>query len=262
MEPALNVLGWIAAALLGWLAGGLANWAADILPQISGPATSEAPDAPGAERVRHSGVRGEGVPNLFGLAHLLTLPWYPFLHGICPHCGERRPLRAPLLELGMIAAFLAPWLRFDGSTQTFAVFCLYAWFLLVVLVIDVEHRLVLNVMLAPAAVIALLISFLPGAPDPLHALLGGAIGFGLLFVIALIGRGAMGMGDVKLAGVIGVMAGYPAVLPALLLGIILGGLGALVLVLTKRAGRKSYIAYAPYLCLGALVMLWRLLLPG
>jgi prepilin signal peptidase PulO-like enzyme (type II secretory pathway) len=253
----MAALGWIAAALLGWLAGGLANWAADALPHLSKPATPEAHDAPGAEQVRRSG--GQGIPNLFGLSHYLTLPWYPFRRGLCPHCGERRPLRAPLLELGMIAAFLAGWVRFRGTPATLITFWFYAAFLLVVLVIDLEHRLVLNVMLLPGAVGALVLSFLPGNPDPLRALLGGAIGSGLFFVIALVGRGAMGMGDVKLAGVIGLMAGYPAVLPALLLGVILGGLGALILIFMKRAGRKSYIAYAPYLCIGALVTLWRVL---
>ena len=64
----------------------------------------------------------------------------------------------------------------------------------------------------------------------------------------------MGMGDVKLAGVIGLMVGYPLVLPALLGGIILGGLAAALLLITKRATRKTAIAYAPYLCVGALAV--------
>ena len=69
----------------------------------------------------------------------------------------------------------------------------------------------------------------------------------------------MGFGDVKLAGVIGLMLGYPFVVPALMVGIILGGLAALALLITRKAERKSYIAYAPYLALGALVVLFRLL---
>ena len=52
----------------------------------------------------------------------------------------------------------------------------------------------LNVMVAPAAVVALLISFLPGGPTPVQALLGGALGFGVFFLLALIGRGTMGLG--------------------------------------------------------------------
>ena len=63
----------------------------------------------------------------------------------------------------------------------------------------------------------------------------------------------MGAGDVKLAGVVGLMAGYPGVLAALFLGILLGGAGALALLVTRHAGRRSNITYAPYVCLGALV---------
>ena len=138
----------------------------------------------------------------------------------------------------MIAAFVLIAWRGAGDALRMVLFWLYAWFLLVVLVIDLEHRLVLNVMTAPAAVLALRASFLPGR----HARRGaggGLVGFGGFLVIALLGRGAMGMGDVKLAGVIGLMVGYPLVLLALFVGIILGGLAAAVMLITKHATRKN-----------------------
>jgi leader peptidase (prepilin peptidase)/N-methyltransferase len=221
------------AFVAGLLAGVAANWAANTLP---GPREAEE------------------VPQLAAFPR-------GFLQSIfAPRRGDGRTLRAPLLELAMIAAFVLlaskthAW-QAQGDALRTLVFWLYAWFLLTVLVIDIEHRLVLNAMTAPAAVIALGASFLPGTPTPVDALIGGAVGFGLFFVIALVGRGAMGMGDVKLAGVIGLMVGYPLVLPALLAGIILGGLAAAFLLITKRATRKTAIAYAPYLCLGALAIL-------
>ena len=234
----LNLLGAASFALvilLGWLAGGIGNWAADVLPLRPAPAP----------------VGGGGRI----LWHYLTLPWYPFRRGVCPHCGERRPPRAPLLEIATPVAFGLVWWRFGASQVQTAVACLYAAFLLTVAVIDLEHRRVLNVMLAPAAVVALLASLLPGPPSVLSAVLGGAVGFGLFFLIAIIGRGKMGAGDVKLAGVIGLMLGFPAAITALVIGIFLGGVAAIVLLLTRRAGRKTYIAYAPYLALGALVVL-------
>ena len=101
--------------------------------------------------------------------------------------------------------------------------CLYAAFLLAVLVIDLEHRLVLNVMLAPAALLALVASLLPGGLSPEQAVLGGIVAFAGFFVLAFVGRGALGYGDVKLAGVIGLMVGYPAVIGALFAGVLLGG---------------------------------------
>ena len=244
---------WVAATLVAsWLAGGLANWAADVLPGRGAASDPEAPPTaptPG----RHGPIAA---------LHYLTLPWYPFRHGVCPHCGERRPLRAPLLEAATIVAFALAWLlaalrpwSLTPDPWSLATTCLYATFLLAVLVIDLEHRRVLNVMVAPAAVVALLASFLPGGPTPVQALIGGALGFGVFFLLALIGRGAMGLGDVKLAGVIGLMTGYPLVVAALALGIVLGGVAAIALLVTRRAGRKGTMAYAPYLALGTIVVL-------
>ena len=228
--------------LAGWLAGGVGNWAADVLPGRGAPAS------PGKDVHRTSG--GGFTP-----LHYLTLPWYPFRRGVCPHCGERRPLRPPLLEASMMVAFLLTWGCFRTDPIHLAIVCLYAAFLLTVLVIDLEHRRVLNIMVGPAALVALLASFLPGYPDPLQALLGGVIGYGAFMILALLGRGALGAGDVKLAGVIGLMAGYPAVIPALMVGVILGGVAAIALLVTRRAGRKSTFAYAPYLALGAMIVL-------
>jgi leader peptidase (prepilin peptidase)/N-methyltransferase len=250
------VIGVLASVLAGWLAGALGNWAADVLPRFSrqrrGDAAEGAPEQVGQPPA--AGLAGQpSVPKTAAILHYLTLPWYPFRKGICPHCGARRPLRAPLLELGMIAAYAAGWQRFEGSPAQLATFGLFAWYLLVVLVIDVEHHLVLDVMTVPAAGAALLISFLPGGVSPVSALIGGALGLAVFALIAWIGRGKMGGGDVKLAGVIGLITGYPAVIAALVIGILLGGLAALLLLVTRRAGRKSHMAYAPYLCLGALL---------
>jgi leader peptidase (prepilin peptidase)/N-methyltransferase len=75
--------------------------------------------------------------------------------------------------------------------------------------------------------------------------------------VFLIGRGRMmGAGDVKLAAVIGLMVGYPLVWGALAAGIVLGGVAAIFLIMRQRAAAKSYMAYGPYLALGALLVLW------
>jgi prepilin signal peptidase PulO-like enzyme (type II secretory pathway) len=89
------------------------------------------------------------------------------------------------------------------------------------------------------------------------ALLGGGAAFLAFLVIYLIGRGRMmGAGDVKLAGVIGLMTGYPLVWSALAAGIVLGGVAAIFLIVRCRAAAKSYMAYGPYLAMGALLVLW------
>ena len=98
-----------------------------------------------------------------------------------------------------------------------------------------------------------------GQPAPLAAVLGALAGGGLLLLIALAGRGAMGAGDVKFAGVLGAVLGYPLILHGLFYGILAGGAAALVLLLARRVGRKDYIAYGPYLALGAWIVWTRAL---
>jgi leader peptidase (prepilin peptidase) / N-methyltransferase len=225
-------------ALLGMIAGGLANWAADTLP------------GRGTASVRHA-----HCTDATGVLHNLTLPWYAFRAGVCPHCGQRRPWRCPAVELAMVITFAVTGWLLSAQPGRAAILCGYAWFLITVLVIDLEHRRVLNVLVAPAALLALVASFLPGMPSPTQALLGGALAFAAFLLLALAGRGAMGMGDVKLAGVIGLMTGYPLVLPALFAGIVFGAFAAGAMLLTRRAARKTAIAYAPYLSLGALLVL-------
>ena len=231
----------IALALgAGWLGGDLVNWAADLLPDWA------------------SGQRGAALRALWHhRSHYWGLSWSALRHGVCPHCGQRRPGRYLAISAASIVISLAA-LRWGWNWATGVAWC-YSLFLLAVMVIDLEHRRVLNIMLAPAAVIVALCSLLPFTPSPQEMALGGIAGFGLFLLLAIIGRGALGMGDVKLAGLIGMMTGFPAVFYALIIGALLGGLAALVLLLSRKATRKSAIAYAPYLAVGALVIIIRML---
>ena len=133
---------------------------------------------------------------------------------------------------------------------------LYGWFFLAVAIIDLEHRRVLNRMLAAALPLAALSSLVLYAPPPLSALLGAAIAFGLFLVIALVRPGGMGMGDVKLAALIGLVTGLAGVFVALTVGIVAGGIAAVVVLVRSRFDRRVTMAYAPYLVLGAWVALY------
>ncbi len=226
--------------LCALLFGAAANWAIDVLPGWQN---------------RSPGFHFD----LGRFPHYSTLWWFPWRRGLCPHCGNERPKRLPALEFSIVLLFaLSAYLVRDEPVLVLIAW-LYITFLLTVLVIDYKHRRVLNIMLGPAAIVILLLSFLPMTPDPLNAVLGGSVGLAFFFLLALVGRGKLGAGDVKLAGVIGLMTGFPGVVAALLIGVILGAAAALFLLLSKRAGRKSTMAYAPYLSLGALIILLRML---
>ena len=77
----------------------------------------------------------------------------------------------------------------------------------------------------------------------------------VFLLAALIRRGGLGGGDIKLAALIGLVVGFPEVLWALAAGIVAGGIAALILVFLARWEIKSHIPYAPFLCLGAIIAL-------
>jgi len=98
-----------------------------------------------------------------------------------------------------------------------------------------------------------------GRPGWAAAGLGLAAAGALFLLLYLLGRGALGLGDVKLAAALGALLGFPAVLAGLLAGVLLGGLAAAGLLLTGRAGRRDSFAYGPCLALGAWLIYTRLL---
>ena len=166
------------------------------------------------------------------------------------------PLRRAIVELAMAILFAYLWRR-HGPSPRLVLLSLYTCVLLLILVIDLEHRLVPNAVILPATSLVLLANLVYPDPGLGNALLGGAIGFGLFCPMALAWRGAMGAGDVKLAALIGLMAGFPQVIVALTVGISIGGLVALFLLLTGIKDRRSYIPYAPFLAMGGMAaLLW------
>ena len=131
----------------------------------------------------------------------------------------------------------------------------YCSLLLLIATIDLEHRLVPNVLILLGSVLAAGFSLLTRSPSLTMALTGAAAGGGLFLLLALARPNAMGAGDVKLAFLIGMLTGFPWVLQALVLGILLGGLAAALLLLFRVLGPKQYIPYAPYLAAGGIATL-------
>ena len=238
----MQTLPFIAYLLLGVLLGPLVNLAVQRLPRRR---------ALFGGRPRCVACRAR-----LGPRELAPLVGWLAQRGRCRHCGERLPLRALLVEVALPLAAIALW-RHDGPSVVLLVHTAMIAFFVAVLFIDLEHRLVLNRMTGPGVVVALGCSFFGVGPSLPHALLGTVVGFLALFIPALLLPG-LGMGDVKLAAVIGACVGFPLVLPALFAGIICGGVAAASLLLTRRAGRRSTFAYAPYLVIGVVLAIFGL----
>lgn len=142
---------------------------------------------------------------------------------------------------------------------------------LLVAVIDIEHRLILRVVVIPAALVLGGISALQPMRGPTKTVLGGLAGFGIVWAMYLLGvafsrwvgrrRGApldevaFGFGDVMLGGLIGLVVGWPGVIVAIVTGVLLAGVFSigylLVMLIRRRYHAFMAIPYGPFLLLGA-----------
>lgn len=187
------------------------------------------------------------------------------LSGKCRHCGVRISPRYPLTELvtGVLFA-LSAW-RFGLSGELF-VFSAFFWTLVVLSVIDLEHRLLPNRIVYPLFFVgwaALAVTaFASSEPEQMYdALLGMVVFGGFFFLIAFLFPAGMGGGDVKLAFVLGTFLGYTAgvgvVLMGMFLAFLLGGVVGLLIMALKGGDRKTMVPFGPFLALGtAIAIFW------
>jgi len=179
------------------------------------------------------------------------------LRGRCRACGVRISPVYPLTELACGGLFVAVALVYEDPWRALLL-APFAGLMVALSVIDIRHRRIPNRLVYPAVVIAAAVivagDLAGGGLDVLDAGIG-LFAYGLaLLIIALISKG-MGMGDVKLAGLIGLVLGsigLDLVAVAAGMGILLGGVGAIVALLAG-ADRKSAIPYGPYLASGAVI---------
>jgi leader peptidase (prepilin peptidase) / N-methyltransferase len=174
------------------------------------------------------------------------------LRGRCRHCGEPIAPRYPLIELLTAAVFVAVALV-RGVDMELLVQLPLAAVLIAVAAIDLEHRIVPNTLVAPAAAWAVVGGVAIDAAGLPELLAAGGGAFAGMLLVALAYPAGMGMGDVKLAGAMGLYLGV-SIVPALLAGFLAGTLVGLAIIAREGAGaRKKGIPFAPFLALGGLV---------
>jgi leader peptidase (prepilin peptidase)/N-methyltransferase len=181
-----------------------------------------------------------------------VLSWL-LLRGRCHACGEPISRRYPLVELLTAALLFAVVLTADPPREAWlgAAFMLL---LVPITFIDLDHRIIPNRLTALGAVVAIaLVAGLDTDSLPEHLIAGAAAG-GFLLIAAVVYPAGMGMGDVKLAGVMGLFLGR-AVGPAMLVALVAGSLvGALIMArLGAAKGRKTAVPFGPFLALGGAV---------
>jgi leader peptidase (prepilin peptidase) / N-methyltransferase len=181
------------------------------------------------------------------------------LRGRCRSCGERISIAYPLVEIGSAALFVAAALVYEDLFRA-SLIAAFLSLMLAIAVIDARFRIVPNRIVYPALLLfaaAIAIGDLARAPvDAPRAALGMLAYSVPLFLIALAIPRGMGMGDVKLVALIGLVLGsfglsYVAVAAGV--GILAGGLGALIAVVALRYGRKQQMPFGPFLAGGGAV---------
>jgi leader peptidase (prepilin peptidase)/N-methyltransferase len=183
----------------------------------------------------------------------LPLLSYAILRGRCRSCGERIPVRYPIVELLTAVLIVACGFRFGLSADALvaAFFCAV---LVVISAIDIEQRIVPNRIVLPATLVVLIAqTILHPSPEWAIAAFCAAL---FLFLPALVYPAGLGMGDVKLALLLGAMLGRNVAV-ALMVGLLSAFVPSIVLLATKgSAARKVALPFAPFLAFGGIVALF------
>lgn len=254
VSPATNPFIYLAAILAGLAAGVAANVLADRIEGDEEPPWS----------ARHCRKCGAALP----ASRLVPLLNLRASARTCTRCGKPASLRGPLITLALAVIYpllLAHLLTLPEPTRIapaaiFAIDALGCAVLAFVFAVDLEHHLIFDIAVYPA-IAALLAVALLFDHKALASMLFGVVICGGLFAL-LYGLGfllyrteALGLGDVKLAILIGVLVGWPGILTALLLTALIGaGISMLVLGLGSASSR-SYIAYGTAMAAGAVAAL-------
>jgi len=201
------------------------------------------------------------------------LSWL-LLRGRCRDCGTRISARYPLVEVGTAVLFVLVGVRLlpgviaapTGADAAAAGLELVAYLYLAAIgvalaLIDLDVHRLPNAIVLPGYVVGAVLlgtaALVAGEPDRLGtAAIGLGAMFGLYLLLAVVRPGGMGMGDVKLAGVLGLFLGYLGFGPlavGALAAFLLGGLYSAVLLATKRADRRSGIPFGPWMLAGAAI---------
>jgi leader peptidase (prepilin peptidase) / N-methyltransferase len=230
------------AAILGAIVGSFLNVVAYRLPRH--------------ESLLHPGSRCPecGTP-IKPYDNVPVLGWL-WLRGRCRACGARISWRYPAVEAATALLCAACVLHFCADSDVWLPL-VFVLLLVPITLIDLDHHIIPNVLTLIGAVAAIALTALFQSDQLVENLIAGAAAGGFFLVAAIVYPAGMGMGDVKLAGVMGLVLGravVPAIFAALVCGTIVGM--AIIARYGAKEGRKKGIPFGPWLAAGSLVGLF------
>lgn len=175
-----------------------------------------------------------------------------FLKGKCRTCGAKIHWVYPLMEFITAGLFALSFWKF-GFTPELIVAILFVSLLVIITVSDIAYMLIPDKVLLPMGIVLLALRlFIP--LDPWwDAIAGALVGFGLLLLIAIVSKGGMGGGDIKLFFVIGLVLGVSGTLLTLFLASLIGAIAGLFMLRKSEQGRKTPVPFGPSIALGAVI---------
>jgi leader peptidase (prepilin peptidase)/N-methyltransferase len=190
--------------------------------------------------------------------HNLPLVGWLWLRGRCPDCGARISVRYPLVELAgglLLAAAIARW----GITVSAASATVFGYTMIVLALIDVDHRILPNVITIPGAFVGLAFSFFDPRIHWIDSVIGGFLGGGLLYFVAWAylkarGREGMGMGDVKMMLLVGAFLGWRGALETIFIGSLIGSVVGIVLIRLTRKDWEYALPFGTFLAGAAVIV--------
>jgi leader peptidase (prepilin peptidase) / N-methyltransferase len=263
-----DIISIILVGLIGLLVGGIINVLADDLPKRIVLHLPHYPDDTARPLIAWLGI----TAFLFGKRaspNGTKLSW-------------RHPITELATSIAMMVALIATADSPERDTLQLAFWLAYMAILVLVTVIDVEHKLILFVVIIPSCVLAIVDAVIttPAAkgpnPDLTNALIGGALGFGIFFLLYIggylftyimsqvrnqeIDEVAFGYGDVMLITFSGLILGWQPLIFAMFIAIFLGAFGALLYLIIARFARRettmfTALPYGPYIVVGTVTML-------
>lgn len=195
-----------------------------------------------------------------GPADLVPLLSFLFTRGRCRHCGHPIGWRYPLTELLCGAWAVLVFLKV-GFTPALPFVALWGFLMVALMWIDLDVQLLPDVLTLPGTLIALA-AVLPQPGGARHALLGMAVGSGLLWLLALAylrlrHQEGLGGGDVKLAAMFGALLGWKLTLVTLFLAAFAGTVWGAVLIARRAGSGQTALPFGTLLCPAAMVVyLW------
>ncbi len=182
-----------------------------------------------------------------------VLSWL-ILRGRCRSCSEPISARYPIVEAMTAVLFAAVVAVHHADTASLVLGLVLVAFLVPIALIDLDHRLILNRLTLPAAVLAVVLGTALDPGGQVERLIAGAAGGAVLGLPALLNPKGMGLGDAKLVAVLGLYLGA-AVVPAVFIAFIVGTVIGITIIMRKGMvqGRKTAVPFGPFLALGAIV---------